>query len=142
MSVQGMTCADCERRISEALTRAGARDVHVDVRRGQVLLDPVEASESGLRLAIEELGYRTTGLQAVRKAKIKAAEPRSGSWGVLLLLVPALCCGAPLLLAAIAVSGVGAWLAASRLVVGTALAVTLALVLVTVWVYRSGALRR
>lgn len=45
---------------------------------------------------------------------VAQTRPGSGQWTPLLLLVPAICCGAPLLLAAAAALGLGTWLAANR----------------------------
>ncbi len=133
---------DCERRIADALVGAGARSVQVDFRRGEVLLDPATCSEAGLRDVVEELGYPTSELRPVPLERAPSAASRSDSWGYLLFVVPAVCCGGPLLLAAVVASGAGAWLAANRLMVGAVLAATIALVLAGLWGYRSGAFRR
>ncbi len=142
MAVRGMICADCERQIADALVGAGARSVQVDFRRAEVLLDPANRSEAGLRDVVEELGYPTGELRPAPSEKAPAAASHSDSWGFLLFLLPAVCCGAPLLLAAVVASGAGAWLVANRLMVGAMLAATIALVLAGLWGYRSGAFRK
>jgi copper chaperone CopZ len=137
MPVKGMTCADCQDRVADALGRAGARDVRVDYRRGQVLLDPVDADESRLRIAVEELGYRTASLRPVPSDGAQTAErPSSGQWSFLLLLLPLICCGGPLLLIAIASSGAGAWLAANGMVIASLLALAVSLVFLGLWIQR------
>jgi len=136
MPVKGMTCASCEGKVVDALVRAGARDVRADSRRGQVLLDPGDASESQLRDAVEELGYRAASLRPVPSDGGQAAERPSGQWGFLILLLPAICCGGPLLLIAIASTGAGAWLAANGLVIASLLALAVSLLFLGLWVQR------
>lgn len=60
----------------------------------------------------------------------------------LLLLVPALCCGAPLLLAAVAATGLGAWLAANRPAVAASLALAAAWFCIGLWIYQHRRLMR
>lgn len=105
MPVTGMTCAGCEGKVVGALVRAGARDVHADSRRGQVLLDPGQANEAQLRGAVEELGYQAASMRPMALDGGQAAERPSGQWGFLILLLPVICCGGPLLLFAIALAG-------------------------------------
>ncbi len=72
------------------------------------------------------------------------APPQSGTehWTPLLLLLPVICCGAPLLLAAVVALGLGTWLAANRLLVGSGLALIAAALLVVVRLSRrNGAAR-
>lgn len=69
---------------------------------------------------------------------VAQTRPRSGQWTPLLLLVPAICCGAPLLLAAAAALGLGTWLAANRLQVVSALALSAAVIFVALWLRRRG----
>ncbi len=142
MPVKGMTCAGCEGKVVDALVRAGARDVRADSRRGQVLLDPGDASESRLRDAVEELGYQAAGLRPVLPDSEQTAERASGRWSFLLLLLPAICCGGPLLLIAIASTGAGAWLAANGLVIASLLALAVSLVFLGLWVRRRQARSR
>ncbi len=143
MPVKGMTCADCQSRVTDALVRAGARDVRVNYRLGQVQLDPAAATEDHLRSAVEELGYRTESLRAVPAATEAGRDERSsGAWGFLLLLIPVICCAAPLLLIAILASGAGAWLAANRLALASAVALAVSLALVGLWIRQRGGLAR
>ncbi len=143
MPVKGMTCADCQAKVTDALVRAGAREVRVNYRLGRVQFDPGAASEERLRSAVEELGYRTGSLRAVpAPTEVGRDERSSASWGFLVLLLPLVCCGGPLLLVAIAASGVGAWLAANRLLVASGVAVIVALVFAGLWIRRRGGLPR
>ena len=136
MLVQGMTCPACERRIVDALVETGARDVRADFQRGEVVFDPGDASEGRLREAVEAIGYRAAALRSLPSESV--AQPRAGSdqWTPLLLLLPAICCGAPLLLAAAAALGLGTWLAANRLLVVSALALIAAASFVALWLRR------
>jgi len=141
MPVRGMTCAGCEARVVDALVREGARNVRADFRRGLVFLDPGDASESQLRDAVEELGYQAASLRpalAVGELAVgePAAERPSGRWGLLFLLLPAICCGGPVLLVAIASTGAGAWLAANGLVIASLLALAVSFVFMGLWVQR------
>ncbi len=143
MPVTGMICADCQAKVTEALVQAGARDVRVNYRLGQVSLDPAAATEERLRSAVEELGYRTGSFRAVPAPTEAGRDERSsGSWGFLVLLLPLVCCGGPLLLVAIAASGAGAWLAANRLLVASGVALIVALVFAGLWIRRRGGLAR
>ncbi len=65
-----------------------------------------------------------------------AVERPSGQWGLLFLLLPAICCGGPLLLIAIASTGAGAWLAANGLVIASLLALAASLLFLGLWVQR------
>ncbi len=142
MPIQGMTCADCQAKVTEALVRAGARDVRVDYRLGEVRLDPAASTEERLRSAVEELGYRAGSLRAVPATEAGRDERSSSSWGFLVLLLPLVCCGGPLLLVAIASSSAGAWLAANRLPVASGVALVVALVFAGLWIRRRGGLSR
>ncbi len=66
------------------------------------------------------------------------ARPRAGSdaWTPLLLILPAICCGLPLLLAAAAALGFGTWFAANRLPVVAGLALSVAALFVALWLRR------
>jgi len=138
MPIQGMTCADCQAKVTEALVRAGARDVRVDYRLGEVRLDPAAATEERLRSAVEELGYRAGSLRAIPATEAGRGGGSSGAWGFLFLLLPLVCCGGPLLLVAIAASGAGAWLAANRLLVASGVALIVALAFAGLWIRRRG----
>jgi cation transport ATPase len=142
MLVKGMTCPACERQIVDALVQAGAREVRADSRRGEVVLDPVHATERQLRDAVEGLGYRATTFQSLPSEPVARTRSGSGEWTPLLLLLPAICCGAPLLLAAAAALGLGTWLATNRLLVVSALALAAAVTFVALWLRgRRGQLR-
>ena len=65
MSIQGMTCTDCELHVTEALERAGARNVQADFRRGEArFILPEGVDSAGLALAVRAAGYRPVGLEA------------------------------------------------------------------------------
>ncbi len=143
MPVKGMTCTDCQAKVTDALERAGAREVRVNYRLGQVQLDPATATEERLRSAVEALGYQTGSLRTVpATAEAGRDERSSGSWGFLILLLPLVCCGGPLLLVAIAASGAGVWLGANRLLVASGVALIVALVFAGLWLRRRGGLAR
>lgn len=60
MTVKGMTCDGCERRVSGALTRLdGVRNAKADHRAERVAVsyDHERVSEQALREQIEEAGY-------------------------------------------------------------------------------------
>jgi copper chaperone CopZ len=133
MLVKGMTCPACEQRIVDALVQTGAREVRADSRRGEVLLDPAQATERQLREAVEALGYRAAALRSLPLEPLAQTRPGSGQWTPLFLLLPAICCGAPLLLAAAAALGFGSWFAANRLLVVSGLALGGAALLVGLW---------
>ena len=73
---------------------------------------------------------------------VAQTRPGSGQWTPLLLLLPAICCGVPLLLAAFVALGLGTWLAANRLQVVSALALSAAVAFVALWLRRRGGLSR
>jgi copper chaperone CopZ len=133
MLVKGMTCPACEQRIVDALVQTGAREVRADSRRGEVLLDPAHATERQLRDAVEGLGYRASTFQSLPSEPVAQPGSGSGEWTPLLLLLPAICCGAPLLLAAALTLGFGSWFAANRPLVVSGLALGGAALLVGLW---------
>ena len=136
MLVKGMTCPACERQVVDALVKTGAREVHADSQRGEVVLDPGDASEGKLRDAVELTGYRAAAFQSLPSGPV--ARPLAGSdhWTALLLLLPAICCGVPLLLVAAATLGFGTWFAAHRLLLLSGLAFITAGVLVVLGLRR------
>ena len=136
MLVKGMTCPACEQQVVDALVQTGARDVRADSRRGEVVLEPAQASERQLREAVEALGYRATTVQSLPLEAVARTRSGSNQWTPLLLVLPALCCGAPLLLAAAAALGFGTWFAANRLLVVSGLALIAAACFVALWLRR------
>ena len=121
MRVKGMTCAHCETSVATALKHAGARDVKVDYRLAEAIFTAPVASDLGpYQEAVSRAGYRAGSAELVKgEASAHQAESHPGTaehegWlGTLALVaLPALCCGVPLLAAALVASGAGAWLAA------------------------------
>jgi mercuric reductase len=66
MQVGGMTCADCETRVSRALRAAGTSEASADFRRGVArLVVPVEVTEATLAAAVHEAGYAPGRIEEV-----------------------------------------------------------------------------
>jgi copper chaperone CopZ len=135
--VKGMTCPACERQIEDALVEAGRRNVRADSRRGEVVLDPGNVSEGQLREAVDALGYRSAAYFSPASEAIARPQTGSDQWTPLWLLLPAVCCGAPLLLAA-ATLGFGTWFAANGLLLMAGLGLSAAALFVIVWLRRQG----
>jgi copper chaperone CopZ len=138
MLVKGMTCPACERHIVDALVEAGARDASADAVRGEVVLDPGNASEGKLREAVDALGYRSAAFQPLPSELISRPQTGSDEWTPLLLLLPAICCGAPLLLATAAALGFGTWFAANGLLVVSGLGLSATAIFALMWLRRQG----
>ena len=84
-----------------------------------------------------------TTFQLLPSEAVARTRSGSGGWTPLLLLLPAICCGAPLLLAAVAALGLGTWLAANRLLFVSALALAAAVIFLALWLRgRRGQRRR
>lgn len=63
LTVKGMTCDGCERRVSSALTRLdGVREAKADhhAERVSVRYDPERVGEDALREQIEQAGYEVS----------------------------------------------------------------------------------
>lgn len=63
LSVAGMTCAGCERRVEAALGRLdGVRLARADHERGEVrvVFEPTRSPEETLRATIAAAGYEVT----------------------------------------------------------------------------------
>ncbi len=58
MTVQGMTCDDCNRHVAHALETAGARDARADYRRGEAVFSLVGEDTAALGAAVKDAGYR------------------------------------------------------------------------------------
>ena len=65
MRIEGMTCAHCEKTVTEALTAAGARRGVADWRRGEARFDPAAAGDRELAAAVEAAGYRVRSIEEV-----------------------------------------------------------------------------
>lgn len=59
---------------------------------------------------------------------------RPARLGFLVLVLPLVCCGAPLLVAAVLATGAGAWLAANRIFVGSAAALAVSAIAAVFWI--------
>jgi len=85
---------------------------------------------------------KATTFQSLPSEPVVRTRSGSGGWTPLLMLLPAICCAAPLLLAAVAALGLGTWLAANRLLVVSALALAAAAIFLALWLRgRRGQLR-
>ncbi len=56
MRIEGMTCAHCEKTVTEALTAAGALNAVADWRVGRAHYDGAAVSEGQLSAGVEEAG--------------------------------------------------------------------------------------
>ncbi len=61
--------------------------------------------------------------------------------GLLVLVLPLVCCGAPLLVAAVLATGAGAWLAANRLFLGSGAALAVSAIAVGFWLQQRRRIR-
>ncbi len=59
----------------------------------------------------------------------------------LLVVVPLVCCGTPLLVAGLLATGAGAWLAANRLFLGSGAALAVSVIAVGVWIQQRRRMR-
>jgi len=66
---------------------------------------------------------------------------RQARVGFLVLVVPLVCCGTPLLVAAVLATGVGAWLTANRLFLGSAAALAVSVIAVGFWIQQRRRIR-
>ncbi|HHY76509.1 MAG TPA: heavy-metal-associated domain-containing protein [Firmicutes bacterium] len=59
MKVKGMSCSHCERRVADALKKAGASDSVVSAKDGSatVTFDPDKVSPQQLAQAVRDAGY-------------------------------------------------------------------------------------
>jgi copper chaperone CopZ len=63
LTIEGMHCGACVRRVQHALTEAGAVDVTVAVGKAEATADDVLEAE--LRRAVEDLGFPVSGVAAI-----------------------------------------------------------------------------
>ena len=56
--------------------------------------------------------------------------------GFLVLVLPLVCCGAPLLVAAILATGAGAWLVSNRIFLGSVAALAVSAIAVGFWIHQ------
>src|SRR5712692_9950194 len=66
LSVEGMTCTDCERHVAQALREAGATDPVANFRRGEVHFSaPATAESQTFTAAVAQTGYRPGNVESV-----------------------------------------------------------------------------
>jgi copper chaperone CopZ len=63
LTIEGMHCGACVRRVQHALTEAGATAVTVTVGKAEATVDDVPEAE--LRRAVEDLGFPVSGVAAI-----------------------------------------------------------------------------
>jgi mercuric reductase len=80
MGIEGMTCAHCEKTVTEALTAAGALNVVADWRVGRAQFDGAAVSEGQLSAGVEWAGYRVLSIEAVRREEPVVAPAVGGNW--------------------------------------------------------------
>jgi|GEM_PF-6984129 len=61
--------------------------------------------------------------------------------GLLALVVPLICCGVPLLVAAVVATGAGAWLASNRLFLGSGATLAVSAIAVGFWIQQRRRIR-
>src|SRR5712691_10657683 len=71
MTVQGMTCDDCNRHVAHALETAGAKDTRADYRRGEAVFSLAGDDTAALVAAVKVAGY-----QPIRIEVLEEASPR------------------------------------------------------------------
>ncbi|MCY0879997.1 MAG: mercury(II) reductase [Firmicutes bacterium] len=65
LTVDGMTCSDCEQHVKEALEAIGTRPEEVSFRRGLALFwGPPDLSQAAVFQAVSDAGYRPVALAA------------------------------------------------------------------------------
>lgn len=84
LEVRGMTCDDCARHVTGALTGAGAVRVRVDWRSGEARFSlPAGVAEEALRAAVTGAGYHPGALS--RPAAVAAAEVGAADFDLLVV---------------------------------------------------------
>ena len=80
LSIQGMTCAACVRRIERALTKVpGVRDATVNLitERATIQFEPSVATLDALRAAVEKAGYQASLPAPAAAPAVEKAEPET-----------------------------------------------------------------
>ncbi len=67
MTVQGMTCDDCNRHVVHALESAGAQDARADFRQGEAVFAFAGADTRTLAAAVKEAGYRPGSVEVLEE---------------------------------------------------------------------------
>ncbi len=57
LSVGGMTCQGCVKRVTEVITQGGASDVQVDLGRGQATFSASASQAADIRRALDADGW-------------------------------------------------------------------------------------
>lgn len=74
--IDGMTCVDCERAVTDALTRAGAQGVRASWRDGRATMAAGGPSAELISGALAQAGYRVVGMEdAPEAANLGHGEP-------------------------------------------------------------------
>ncbi len=68
MTVQGMTCDDCNRHVAHALETAGAKDTRADYRRGEAVFSLGGDDTAALVAAVKVAGYRPGRIEVLAEA--------------------------------------------------------------------------
>ncbi len=76
MSVQGMTCGSCARRVTRALESVGALDVRVDLSRGRAIFGFPGDDIQVLAAVVQQAGYHP-GRVAVVDGPLPSRSPGS-----------------------------------------------------------------
>ena len=63
LTIEGMHCGACVRRVQHALTEAGATEVTVALGKAEATVDDVPEGE--LRRAVEDLGFPVSSFAAI-----------------------------------------------------------------------------
>jgi mercuric reductase len=75
MTVQGMTCDDCNRHVAHALKTAGATDARADYRRGEALFTLAGDDTAALVAAVKDAGYRPERIEVLEEASPRPPVP-------------------------------------------------------------------
>jgi mercuric reductase len=75
MTVQGMTCDDCNRHVAHALETAGATDARADYRRSEAVFTLAGDDTAALVAAVKGAGYRPGRIEVLEEASTRPPVP-------------------------------------------------------------------
>lgn len=76
MTIDGMTCSDCEFHISQALALCGAEDIHANFHRGEAtFVASADVAYHEARLAVEKIGYHVVGIRQNQSFPVQEVLP-------------------------------------------------------------------